>query len=652
MRSRPILTLLSLILISLIPLACGEQAAVDTFCSPAEPSPGEAVVFSFDLSGEGYRLGDASAIEMLYTLVDGNGEMVTSTLPLHMANGLWEGTLTPAAAMPSGPVLMVCALLNSQDQEIYDNRQGKPWAVSFHENGKPVEGADHQQFRMLTGRLRLCDLLTGPKDPERGGELIARELVNHPDNFMAKISQWGRAINETAEGSAEREQLSEETFVKLRDWLVGWNDRGEPGDEMTAALSFMSRLNHSGYGDSLGAVVVEAYPQSGFASTWAYASAMSGATPADKVNGLLEYVNDFPEADDAPYARGLILYYGQVMAVNPIAAREVIDGGKAVTSYLMQYYAGALVQAGDLELGEAVMRRMLDDVRAETWDNTTGDPEHIWLMDHTYSIIGGMQALADVVKQRGRDSEALGILGQIIIDFPDNVGLDTVREQLAIQLQLGRTSEALKAFELLATKAKLTDEEVAQWLELSGQDESSFMANLEGTYAKAQAALFADYEKHALRFDAPEATFTDITGESFTLSSLKGKVVLIDFWATWCGPCMRALPHINEIGKDYGHDGELFIIPANTWERSIGEARKEAAAAKWTELGMNIPYYLDADRGEDVPHAVDDFGVTGIPSTFLLGPSGKLLFRKTGMGGEADVADLRSKIDYAISLIQ
>lgn len=179
------------------------------------------------------------------------------------------------------------------------------------------------------------------------------------------------------------------------------------------------------------------------------------------------------------------------------------------------------------------------------------------------------------------------------------------------------------------------------------QDDFAPIQN-EDRFKKAVATIKA---KIGIDQMAKDFSVTLLNGETFTLSGQKGKVVLIDFWATWCGPCMRALPHINEIGRDYGHDGDLFIIAGNTWERSVGEERLAAVAAKWTELGMTIPYYLDAERGADGPHAVDEFGVTGIPSTFLLGPGGKLLFRKTGMGGEADVLDLRQKIDYALSLI-
>ena len=60
-------------------------------------------------------------------------------------------------------------------------------------------------------------------------------------------------------------------------------------------------------------------------------------------------------------------------------------------------------------------------------------------------------------------------------------------------------------------------------------------------------------------FDAPPFTLTDFDGQSHTLSGYKNKVVFINFWATWCGPCKKELPHFNAAYEEYGNDGLVII---------------------------------------------------------------------------------------------
>ena len=99
-----------------------------------------------------------------------------------------------------------------------------------------------------------------------------------------------------------------------------------------------------------------------------------------------------------------------------------------------------------------------------------------------------------------------------------------------------------------------------------------------------------------------------------TLASLQGKVVLVEFWATWCGPCVAGIPHLNELQTKYRAAG-LRVISLTDENRAQVEAFQKGAKSP-------IKYTVGVGSGLSAK-----YGVTGIPHSFLVGRSGKLLWQ-------------------------
>lgn len=98
-----------------------------------------------------------------------------------------------------------------------------------------------------------------------------------------------------------------------------------------------------------------------------------------------------------------------------------------------------------------------------------------------------------------------------------------------------------------------------------------------------------------------------------TLAGLRGKVVMIEFWATWCGPCVAAIPHLNEFQQKYGPDG-LRILGITDQEREVVETFQKATPSP-------IEYTIGAGS-----FLGEKYGVWGIPHAFVIGRDGKLLW--------------------------
>ncbi len=118
-------------------------------------------------------------------------------------------------------------------------------------------------------------------------------------------------------------------------------------------------------------------------------------------------------------------------------------------------------------------------------------------------------------------------------------------------------------------------------------------------------------------------TFTvkDITGKPVSFASFKGKVVILDFWATWCGPCKIEIPAFVELQSKY-RDRGLAILGFSVddpIEKLVPFAEK---------FKMNYPVLLGYDR-DDVQ---ESFGpIWGLPTTFVIGRDGKICKKHTGM---------------------
>ncbi len=127
--------------------------------------------------------------------------------------------------------------------------------------------------------------------------------------------------------------------------------------------------------------------------------------------------------------------------------------------------------------------------------------------------------------------------------------------------------------------------------------------------------------------DAPDGLITDVHGKVKSTATYRGKLLVIDFWATWCGPCLQGAPKFKEIAKRYESDQVAFISVSidreyNTWKQFL-ENNQWDGEHYW--LGMN----RDEDLFSFLYKEVDDEGqprvIIGVPKYVIISPEGKIL---------------------------
>lgn len=134
-------------------------------------------------------------------------------------------------------------------------------------------------------------------------------------------------------------------------------------------------------------------------------------------------------------------------------------------------------------------------------------------------------------------------------------------------------------------------------------------------------------------FLAPDFTLTTLEGEEVTLSDLHGKAVVVNVWASWCGPCRAEMPALEAVYQEY--DGEDFVLLAvnATNQDSLGKA-----VAFVEEMGLTFPILTD-EAGE----VGRLYHVDALPSTFFIRPDGTI--EEVVIGGPMAEALLRTRVE-------
>lgn len=119
---------------------------------------------------------------------------------------------------------------------------------------------------------------------------------------------------------------------------------------------------------------------------------------------------------------------------------------------------------------------------------------------------------------------------------------------------------------------------------------------------------------------APDVAVTSLAnGSTLKLSDLKGKVVLLNFWATWCPPCREEIPSMMKLNSLMA--GKPFQMVAI----SVDEGGKTAVESFFNDSGLSLPTYLDASGA-----SVKSYGITGVPESFIVDKQGVIVKKIIG----------------------
>jgi len=153
--------------------------------------------------------------------------------------------------------------------------------------------------------------------------------------------------------------------------------------------------------------------------------------------------------------------------------------------------------------------------------------------------------------------------------------------------------------------------------------------------------LIAKVKKQRMNRPAPPLnTFVDMNGKPVSAASLKGKIILIDFWATWCVPCMQEMPYLQKLYDQYKqHPDVVFMITNSGAKNTLADAQGWSGRKKYT-----FPVYYNTD-----PAVGDKFRFNIIPASYLINKEGNIIFTNIGFEGPAVEEKLKQQLEMLLN---
>lgn len=196
----------------------------------------------------------------------------------------------------------------------------------------------------------------------------------------------------------------------------------------------------------------------------------------------------------------------------------------------------------------------------------------------------------------------------------------------------GEQVEAEKILEKLIKENKATNEAKLLYQEVFLKNhtvESAYKKYFTKLEEEGQEKLVEKIRKSLINEETPAFSLTNLKGETVSSDQLKNKVVILDFWATWCGPCKQSFPGMQKLVERYKTDPKVEILFVDCWENA--EEKLKNAQDFVTKNNYTFNVLMDNEN-----KVVSDFKVEGVPTKFVLDTNGRVRHKSVGFSGTAD----------------
>jgi len=584
------------------------------------PAAGEKITLTYDPTGTVVD-GKKDITAVIYYL--DNKNYPTDDIDFKADGKLLKGEIT------INPVATAFFIRISSGNEV-DNNNDKGYVYQVYKGKQPVEGAYASEAFFYSGGAGAYFAKIKP-DVKGAVELYKKEFAINP----ASKKDYEAGYYYTIAKNPDYKSDVNEKINALK--------KSDKEDDLMLASGLLRVSKNTKSMDSLNIVIRTKFPGGVFVKNEATSAFYKEKDLVKKDSLYQVYVKKYPESTTE---KNTIQDNFRAQLASAYLAKGDMDSYHKYDSHLknksnlamgLNNTAYEWAKKGEhLEDAEKLSKQSLDIVS----ENMAALPVQSFnsprQMKKNYEFTYDMYAdtYAFILYKESKFAEALKY-EQPIVDRSTMVDPEVNEHYVLILDAVGQSAKAKEVAENVIKAGKGTDvmKEVLkkEYVKSKGSDNGfdQYIASLEGA-AKEKAK--ADLAKTMINQPAPAFALKDLDGKTVSLADLKGKVVIVDFWATWCGPCKASFPGMQMAVNKYKDDPNVRFLFVDTWEHDdnyVDGVKKFIADNKYTF------HVLIDERNSEGRQAkvVSAYNVDGIPTKFIIDKNGNTRFKYVGYSG-------------------